>query len=77
MRPLLENMSTKADLSFIAEFFGKNLGDLPGIGRLLKLLSELGNDNIRWRETKLQSLLRAMKNVIVWQSQGGVEVKIV
>lgn len=69
MMPLVENLLTESELAFLRKFLPENLKDMVGMDGMIKLLLELGGNNIHWRRNKYSAMLSAIRDLSNWKHQ--------
>ncbi|EDV34665.2 uncharacterized protein Dana_GF21433 [Drosophila ananassae] len=69
MMPLVENLVTESELTFLEKFLTDKLKDMVGIGTMIKLLLELGSNNIHWHRNKYEPMLSAIRDISNWKYQ--------
>lgn len=69
MMPLVENLVTESELTFLEKFLTEKLKDMVGIGTMIKLLLELGSNNIHWHRNKYEPMLSAIRDISNWKYQ--------
>jgi len=70
LRPLVERLSTAQELDFFSNYFKEILQDMHGMDQMIRILLERGSDNIHWERTKFRSMLRAIRDIILWRDRG-------